>query len=296
MKHAILVLWHNDFSQLTDLITLFDYNFEFYIHIDKKSRLPEEQIRRLAGMPSVKGVYCKYKINWGGINILRAQLFVLQKIVKEKRHDYIHFMSGQDYPAKSTEQINRFFTENAGWEFISHFRLPYAKWENNTYNRFDYFRLHDLFDYRTPHGQKMIDRIKNLQIKMNYKRRIPHQYSCLYGGSNWMSITRQCAEFLISSLSRNKAFFNRLKYTWAPEETYFPTVIMNSPFAEKVKNDHMRYIKWEYKNGSFPAILDERDIEDIVSSGCCFIRKVDPVLSKNLLAYMDQAILQFPPG
>lgn len=36
MKHAILLLWHKDIEQLKNLIKLFDEDFKFYIHIDKK--------------------------------------------------------------------------------------------------------------------------------------------------------------------------------------------------------------------------------------------------------------------
>lgn len=37
MKHAILLLWHKDIEQLKNLIGLFDEDFKFYIHIDKKA-------------------------------------------------------------------------------------------------------------------------------------------------------------------------------------------------------------------------------------------------------------------
>lgn len=37
MKHAILLLWHKDMEQLRNLIKLFDEDFKFYIHIDKKA-------------------------------------------------------------------------------------------------------------------------------------------------------------------------------------------------------------------------------------------------------------------
>ena len=83
MKHAILLLWHKDMEQLRNLIKLFDEDFKFYIHIDKKSIVSEEEIRLLENNHQIASIYQKYRINWGGFNILKAELFLLQRIIKD---------------------------------------------------------------------------------------------------------------------------------------------------------------------------------------------------------------------
>lgn len=57
MKHAILLIWHKDIDQLKNLIKLFDEDFKFYIHIDKKSIVPEEEIELLKNYSQVVGIY-----------------------------------------------------------------------------------------------------------------------------------------------------------------------------------------------------------------------------------------------
>ena len=92
MKHAILLLWHKDIEQLKNLIRLFDEDFKFYIHIDKKSIITKEEIERLKNNCQIAGVYQKYRINWGGFNILKAELLLLQEIVRDNSISYIDFM------------------------------------------------------------------------------------------------------------------------------------------------------------------------------------------------------------
>ena len=149
MKHAILLLWHKDIEQLKNLIKLFDEDFKFYIHIDKKSIITKEEIGRLKNNQQIAEVYQKYRINWGGFNILKAELLLLQEIVRDNSIGYIHFMSGQDYPIKKLDGIKSFFSKNNGKEFIEYIKLPVKKWEHGTYDRFVYYRLNDWFDYNT---------------------------------------------------------------------------------------------------------------------------------------------------
>lgn len=295
MKHAILLLWHKDLQQLKELIRFFDEDFAFYIHIDKKSVISAGDIEDLKRNRENLHFYCKYKINWGGFNIVRAELFLLQEIVKEEENfDYIHFFSGQDYPIKKLNHIKSFFEENKGYEYIEYMKLPSEKWDYGTYGRFNYYRFFDFWDVRTPQGAKKVSNLVKFQRRIGYKRRVPDQFDYLYGGSNWMSITQECAKYIVDNQKQNKPFYNRLKYTFASDEVYFHTVILNSPFAEKVKNDNVRCILWE-NNGSSPRTLTEKDWWSIVTSDCLFARKWDARLSAKLMEYLKKYILNTGP-
>lgn len=240
MRHAVILLWHKKLSQLTDLITFFDQDFSFYIHIDKKSRLSKNDREKLLSMKNVAFVSSRYRINWGGFNILKAEMSLLKHVVKDGQYDYVHFMSGQDYPIKPLAKIKDVFNDNSGTEFIQYHSYPFKEWENSTYTRVSLYFPYDWFDYRTEKGRSAITRIVRLQNTLHVKRHIPDQYPRLYGGSNWFSITGRCAAYIQKHYK--KSFYNRLKHTFAPEEMFFPTVIMNSPFAQKTRNDNLRYI------------------------------------------------------
>ena len=105
MKHAILLLWHKDVEQLKELLRFFDADFTFYIHIDKKTAISSDIVRSLQDIhPQIK-LWSKYKVFWGGIGILEAELFLMEKIVEDGGYDYVHLMSGQDYPVKRLDEI-----------------------------------------------------------------------------------------------------------------------------------------------------------------------------------------------
>ena len=286
MKHAILLLWHKDIEQLKNLIRLFDEDFKFYIHIDKKSIITKEEIERLKNNCQIAGVYQKYRINWGGFNILKAELLLLQEIVKNNSIDYIHFMSGQDYPIKKLDDIKSFFKNNNGREFIEYMKLPVEKWEYGTYDRFVYYRLNDWFDYNTCKGYKIIEKFITLQKRIGYKRRIPDQFEHLYGGSNWMSITYECAKHMTENKRKFRRFYNRLKYTFAADEVYFHTVILNSIFADKVENNNQRCILWDGKCS--PIDLNETHWWKIINSNRLFARKLDYKVSAKLMECINR--------
>ncbi len=158
--------------------------------------------------------------------------------------------------------------------------LPIDKWEGGTFARFQYFRLLDWFDYPNEKGKRIIDFITGFQIKYGLRRRIPDQYPCLYGGSNWMSLTRECWEHIARDDRRSKKFLNRLRFTFASDEVYFHTLVMNSPFKSDVINNNLRLIKWR---GGAVKVLNQLDIWDILTSQAFFARKFDSKYSKVLL-------------
>lgn len=292
MKHIILLLWHKDMEQLKDLVGFFDEDFTFYIHLDRKSTVSEIEVADLKNIRPNIHVFQKYKINWGGFNILKAELFLLREIIKNGEFfDYVHFFSGQDYPIKKLRDIKSFFEVSRNYEFIEYMRLPSEKWDLGTYDRFNYYRLNDFFDFNTPVGHKHITGFVKFQKSIGYKRRVPDSFDFLYGGSNWMSITSECAKYIIDYQRKNKTFYNRLKYTFASDEVYFHTVILNSPFARNVRNNNLRCILWKDNNGS-PETLTEKHWWEIMTSDCLFARKFDYKYSKKLLGYIGAYILK----
>ncbi len=286
MKHALLILCHKDFEQVEKLIEFFDEDFVFYIHIDKRANINNMQIEHLKKINSNIKIYKKYRVTWGGINILRAELYLLRQIIKNEDIDYIHLCSGQDYPIKKLVDIKKFYEDKNGCQFIEYNQLPYSKWNNGTYLRFEKFQLFDFLDWYNLQHRRIIDTVYRWQCKYRIKRAIPDQYPKLYGGSNWMSITKDCAQYVSELKGRRKKFFNRLRFTFAPDEVYFQTVIMNSEFGRKVVNDNKRLILWEPRMRS-PKVLKDFDWWKIATSDKLWARKFDFVLSKDIYELLN---------
>jgi hypothetical protein len=65
---------------------------------------------------------------------------------------------------------------------------------------------------------------------------------------------------------------------------------MNSSFKSAIVQDDLRYVDWEYRNGSVPANLDETDFDKLVNSSKLFARKMEYPKSKLLLAKLKERI------
>jgi len=232
-------------------------------------------------------------------------------------------LSGADYPIKSNDYLFSFF-ENADKEYIVFWRLedrpswlhkvqhyyfidaiPIRDWSNNRERV--YWRR--LFWGRFFKYQKYMPKRKFL------RGMIP------YGGSDWWSLSYDCAAYVLRFVEENPSYKRFFKYTHSPGELFFQTIILNSDRAGSVKNFEQynmwhaarskeqlrsevdmlpeetfnyRYVDWSGEvtgERERPAVLDERDWEKIKSSKCHFARKFDPRRSAKLLDMIDREIL-----
>lgn len=60
MKHCVLMTVYKDLKLINHIIKLAPNNFDFYIHIDQKSKIEKKDISYRAI------VFKEYKIYWGG--------------------------------------------------------------------------------------------------------------------------------------------------------------------------------------------------------------------------------------
>lgn len=289
-KHAILIFSHSSLKELVSIVEYFDDNFDIFIHFDKKSRINKKELNKfLLAYPHIK-FYRFFKLRWGGIPIVKAELKLLSIILNTGNYSYIHIISESDRPIKSLSEFKNFFLHNQGSEYVGCFPLPDHRWENGSLKRFELFQFNDWFDYRTKFGKMIIDILNEVQNKFNLKRNTASFNIQLYGGSTWMSITNECAFYIISNQEKFRHLFNRLRFSFGADEVYLQTVIMNSPFANKVTFDDCRYTKWHQGSPS-PCWLTLKDCFDISTSQKVFARKFHPKLSASLWNWIEHYLI-----
>lgn len=81
-----------------------------------------------------------------------------------------------------------------------------------------------------------------------------------------------------------KRFF---KFSWAPDEFLFQTILLNSPFTSQLINENCHYYKHPPQTPSPKTFLLE-DIEDILSSDRLYARKFDMNKEPKLLEEIDK--------
>lgn len=284
MKQAILITAYTNIDHLNFLTDSLSAEYMYYIHVDKKSNIDQCEIEKLSEKKNVVLISQKYNVTWGGINHLKAILFLLQNALKDSDIEYFHLITGHDYPIKSSSEMTSFLEKNRGKEFLEYNKLPYNRWENGGYDRLLYYNVYDCFNGRKGWRNKMIKKLISIQRYLGLKRKYPKDFpQDLYGGSTYWTLSRGCIEYVFNYMKENPWYLRRFKYTFCSEEFFFQTLVLNSPFKENAVNNSKRFIVWEERNGNFPANLDMTDYDDILNSDAFFARKFEPKVSDTLI-------------
>lgn len=290
MNQAVIILAHNDVGQLIHLAKYFSKNCDLYIHIDKKAIITDEELMNLKSLPQVKCVYQRYSVHWGGFSILRTQMFMLKEAYQRSNARTFHVISGHDYPIKPLSYFLNYFERNKDKDFIGFSRVRPVGTDLESYYRFQYFFPYDYVNSREELFHKTSIWIRT-QRKLHINRGLPSQFDKLYCGSQWFSLTRQTLRTVIMYTKEHSAFYRRLKFTFAPEETYFLTVILNLCGFKNVVNKNLRFIRWHQENGNSPANLSLEHFHLIAEADDFFARKIVEPFSKKLIPLIDKYLL-----
>lgn len=288
MKQAILLTAYKDIAFIQRTIDAFNDDYSFYIHLDKKQNYDEADIAALKGNRKVKLVLKKYKIHWASVRHLEAILDLAREACKDKSIEYIHSITGQDFPVKSPEQISDFLAKNKGTEYIGAVKLPCSHWIGGGINRIEYYTPYEYLNAKGK-GSYLIKAMRTMQKIVGFKRKLPSEFSELYGGLIYFTLTRGAVNYCLNYLDENPHVFDRFKYTFSPEEILLQSILFNSPFKDRICNDNLRFMIWSMRDGQSPAILDERDYEKIELSNAIFARKFDSKISSGLIDKLQKS-------
>jgi hypothetical protein len=87
----------------------------------------------------------------------------------------------------------------------------------------------------------------------------------------------------------NKEFVSFFRFCHAPDELFFQTILMNSPFRDRTA-DYLRYIDWS-KTKIHPRFLDtDEDLERLRVSQALFARKIDVATSPVFVERIDREL------
>lgn len=291
MKQAILVTAYKNLDFLQQIVEVFNDDYTFYIHLDKKGKYADADIQALQNNPKVKLLSLKYKVNWGSVDHLKAILYLAEEAIKDESIEYLHMITGQDFPVKTPEYMSDFLEKNKGFEFISVDKLPVKKWKNGGLDRVKYYSPYEIFNGRS-YGRFPIKILVFLQKIFGINRKLPTSLSELFGGIVYWTLTRDAVKYVLDYLEMHPEIMERFKYTFCSEEILFQSVLMTTGrFKDKIQQHSLRFMVWEYRRGQSPPILDEQDYENIVKSDAFFARKFDSPISDRLYHMIRKKLL-----
>lgn len=281
MKHAYLILAHNNFYVFDTLLQMIDdERNDIYIHIDSKCK--SFDYGKYKGFVKNSEIHFveNYSVSWGEYSLIQAELALFSKAYKKGGYDYYHLISGTDLPIKSQDYIHNFFDMNLGYEFIT-CAIPGYTRKCNIISRFDTYQ----------HTRNKVFCFLN---HIKYKR-FKHDFEVSFG-SEWVSVTEPFVKCIIEHKKWIKKHF---KYSHTCDEVYKQCIALNTKFRDKIypfpNNENtvsfnMRYIDWS-AGGSHPKIITMDDINKLFETDCLFARKFDEEVDRDVIDYVYDRVV-----
>lgn len=280
MKIAFIMLAHKNPNQINLLINKLDSNDnDFYIHLDAKSEI-ENQICRKDNVILLP-LNQRVDVKWGQLSMVRATLHLLDFVFQSKKfYDYIWLISGQDFPIKSVNEIQKYLKSHNGTNFIN-IITPKDK-DFRKYSKRD-----SLYYPKWIMGRSYLIRILKIfyQILGSFflgKRQDEFQ---VYYGSQWWTLTYSCCKKIYDIIKNNEKILQHYQNSLVPDESLFQTVFMMTEFKEKVFHS-LTYTDWD-GSMNHPKTLTMNDLNKIKRIEDYFIaRKFDSKIDNAIINYL----------
>ena len=287
-KHAYLIMAHNNFPLLLELITLLDHERHvIYLHIDKKVSDSDFALLKADYQEKKKELQLcspliftdRISVHWGGYSQIACELLLLKAAAGREHYAYYHLLSGSDLPIKSPEQILDFFDSRMkavpeGTEFLAFDSPDVPGYVRERISLYHIFRenshpLAEPMDSLFTRIQRLlkVDRLKGTNLTVQK-------------GANWFSITDAFARY---TLSKEDWIARTFGCSVCADELFLQTLAANSEFAERIYAPYadadfmtnLRYVDWKRGANNSPYVFQPSDKELLLSLPHLFARKFE---------------------
>lgn len=225
MKLGFIILAHGQpasIRRLTDILVA-DGN-RVVVHFDSSaSRADKEAVRQIAAEnPERIKVISKVHCVWGEWSLVEAVLRSLQEFANmPDPPDYIHLMSGADFPIRPLADLKEFLRRNPDSDFIECCDITQGQWVKGGLGR-ERLRFYFPFNFRT--SRNAFDRMVRWQRKLKIRRKMPLGMTPHMGSQWWTMRWSTCARVL-EFVAKNPAVVRFFRSTWIPDESFFQTIV-----------------------------------------------------------------------
>ncbi len=281
----MLILCHKAPEQIKMFIkAMKNSDITFFLHVDKKSKidtreLEQENVIFISDQDRVD-------VQWAKISQVDAELALLNKAYHTGEFDYFWLCSGQDFPIKSTRYIISKLSQNTSINYLNLFdTLNYnlgrcCKYDKRNQIKFENWIIsRNLFVRVLKRGYIELTGGYNKTFKIF--RRNNFTGLKFYFGSQWWCLNRGMIKWIFEYLKKNPMYYKYFSKCLCPDESFFHTLVMNSPYRGTVR-DYLHYIDWSEGKNS-PKILTVNDIPSILKSDKLMARKFDIQIDSNVI-------------
>ncbi len=215
---------------------------------------------------------------WGSFGIVDATLRAM-KYYEDFKYDYFINLSGECYPIKHPVVIRKTLDGQTS-AFIEVLELPYCGWGSDG----GMFRIWNRF-YTIPLGKSS----RKLFWIPRLRRKLPCNLKP-YGGSTWFCMPKRLVGYLMDYVAKNPSVTSFFRRARMPDEMFFQTILMGSPFRSGIVNDNRRYIDWVGAKHGHPRYLTSADLGKFMNSDKLFARKFSLAEDRYILDAIDQKL------
>lgn len=298
-KHAYLIIAHKNPRQLIKLIESIDnIRNDIYLHIDKKiihsfNMTKILQAVHLSSISIIKPI----NVYWGDVSLIQCEIELIKSALHNGQYDYMHLLSGLDFPLHNQQKVHAFFELHKGKEFVHFSGKAYIgkvyikervthKWHPKWYSFIDndfFFRLVRKIDL---YGFFLENLFKGNNINS-------HDSNMYYHGSQWFSITDFLAEKLVKC---EHQILDRYQHSYCCDEVFLQTFIVENGLFERLYvpkfnngiESTVRAIDW-VRGG--PYTFRVNDFEQLISQeNVFFARKIDETIDSKLIKKLMEHI------
>ena len=291
MRIAYLIITHQNLGQFKRLFRAAYASDNLYlVHVDVKS---EPTYHRgvadfLAAYPNTR-VMPSANCRWGGYSMVDIELQAVRQLL-EWNDDWKFFvnLSGQDFPLKTQAEIKAFldgrednnFITVFDEEFIGRWVNPYPLFRPRQTSR-NHLNAHtrvERYYWEVPHSSRIL-----------YLPLIKRPFingATWYAGWQWCLLNREFCEYVCHSPEVEK-YVRFFRHSFIPDESFFQTVIMNSPYRDTVVNDYLRTIIMLPKG---VKIFRESDYDFLAKSSGLIARKFNEAVDTIIIDRLEKRL------
>ena len=264
MRHAWLIIAHNEFEILQMLVSAIDApDSDIFVHIDKKVK----------DLPVLKADKCSLRflgnrvdVRWGSVSQIECEMVLMEETLRHGPYDYYHIISGTTLPLVSGEDLERFFESNSGNSILTGLCHDDPYQETLKVRRTNLFlKNYTAKGFLGRASQFLWKASIALQRVFGIERNRGMEF---YKASNWLSLTQEAVEYIVA---RKQLILKTFRCSFCGDEYFIPTELMASPLKDKVINSD-NYLKREIAR-STASVFSLDDLPGLRNSGYLFARK-----------------------
>lgn len=261
MKHAYLIIAHNEFEHLQRLVSaLDDEHNDIFVHIDRKvRRLPELH----ASKSKLTILDRRIDVRWSTRSQIRVEYALFEAATSKGTYEYYHLISGTHFPLKRQDDIHRWFDTAGGRSVLQSGDHTEAD------TRFKLEHYHFFLRWIQSRN-RVLARLSNILWRSSLfiqKGIIKRKYSPLtVKYHNWVSLSHSD---VMELLKLKDQIMRRMRYTFCGDEFFVPTALREAG-KEFISTDQLLFADFSMTG---PVVLRETDFNRLKESGCMFARK-----------------------